>query len=44
MRLRIKENIRFNNMGHDNVMDWWTFARMNTNLINSAMEELVIEY
>ena len=31
-------------MGHDNVMEWWAYTRLDTNLINCAMEELVIEY
>ena len=44
MRYRIKENIRFNNMEHNNVLKRWPHTRVNTNLINSDMEELVIEY
>ena len=31
-------------MEHDIVLKSWAYTRVNTNLINSAMEELVIEY
>ena len=31
-------------MEHDNVMDRWTYTRVDTILINSAMKELAIEY